>query len=222
MRKNAACFRKRRFFHIFHLLFPPHPIAIAPAHYPGGAMSVADRHRGARLGLPRPCPSPLRTAPHCVAVRITRAPSPDPFAIRSRCGRARCPHRAAAPHGAVRRLASRFRCAVPRCRPVAPYRHSPHALPVRRDGDIAPYRHYTRKIRPSTAQMVRGFAPRPYPSRCAATPASHAPPCRAPTACRGSRPAFRPNRQTPFSRPDATSFALLRSIRAIADFLLFC
>ena len=24
--------------------------------------------------------------------------------------------------------------------------HSPNALPVRRDGDIAPYRHYTREI----------------------------------------------------------------------------
>ena len=48
----------------------------------------------------------------------TGAPSPRTIAaprvlprscliVRSRCGRARCPHRAAAPHGAVRSLASR-------------------------------------------------------------------------------------------------------------------
>ena len=46
-----------------------------------------------------------------------RGPTPaGPIVIRSRCGRARCPHRAAAPHGAVRGLASRTHALCYRCR----------------------------------------------------------------------------------------------------------
>ena len=161
MRKNAACFRKRRFFFIFFTfsfrpVLLPFPSRITRAARCPWRLAIA-----VRGFAPRPYPSrcaatPASHAPPC------RAPyRPRPVVMRSRCGRARCPHRAAAPSA---------RCAAwPRAlaRPVvAPHRPCPIAPP---------------------------------PS-----------------------PASPHNRQTPFSRPDATSFALLRSIRAIADFLLFC
>ena len=163
MRKNAACFRKRRFFSYFSPSLSAPSCCHCPRALPGRRVARGGSPPRCAALYPAPLPAPLRTAPHCVAVRITRAPSPGPFAIRSRCGRARCPHRAAAPHGAVRGLASRFRCAVSRCRPVAPYRHSPRALPVRRDGDIAPYRHYTRKILPLCRADGARLGPAPLP-----------------------------------------------------------
>ena len=47
--------------------------------------------------------------------------------------------------------------------------HCPRALPVRRDGDIAPYRHYTRKIRtPSSSRPP--YLPRPRGPVAARTP----------------------------------------------------
>ena len=128
----------------------------------------------------------FRPLPH----RPRPVPSPGPFAIRSRCGRARCPHRAAAPHGAVRGFGSspphRAIARTPLCAPhitpahypsgamlgrrgsrLAPYRHYTRALPERRDGDIAPYRHYPRGMRTAIfAPWSRPLArvPRPVPS----------------------------------------------------------
>ena len=79
-------------------------------------------------------PSPRHVPPHSpcgpVALRPTRAPVPGPVAgpvARSRCGRARCPHRAAAPparcaawHRAPRQcLVARFRGRAHRSCPVA-------------------------------------------------------------------------------------------------------
>ena len=92
-----------------------------------------------------------------------------------RCGRARCPHRAAAPsarcaawHCAVWNRAPRWGAGVTGRRALRGYRgahgdapgktlsvcpmaitpaHYPRPRAMRRDGDIAPYRHYTRNIR---------------------------------------------------------------------------
>ena len=61
-------------------------------------------------------------------------------------------------------------------RPLSPFppRHHTHILPGRRDGDIAPYRHYTRDFRMRIIRTMRcaawnpalhACAPRPPPSR---------------------------------------------------------
>ena len=99
-----------------------------------------------------------------------RAPRPSPCStLVPRCGRARCPHRAAAPS---------VRCAAwnpaPHARAPLPTHHYTRALPVRRDENIAPYRNYTRDN--------RTLCPRPsLAPRCAilhytrAIPALHCP-----------------------------------------------
>ena len=121
---------------------------------------------------PAPSPAPrCRAPPPCsVSVHLRRA------TLVSRCGRARCPHRAAAPHGVVRGLASRASlpgpviarpcCALlPRTPPprTSPPCHCPArhrtaithayypggAMVGRRASRLAPYRHYTREICPS-------------------------------------------------------------------------
>ena len=68
-------------------LAPPLPTRITRAHYPGGAM-----------GTSRPTAiTPAIFAPP-LPPRITPPVRPAPYpVVRSRCGRARCPHRAAAP-----------------------------------------------------------------------------------------------------------------------------
>ncbi len=77
-----------------------------------------------------------------------RAPLPY-HPLVSRSGRARCPHRAAAPHGAVRGLASR---APSPCTPTSTAITT--RITGRRDGDIAPYRHYTRPLHPCTVARI--------------------------------------------------------------------
>ena len=76
---------------------------------------VAECNDASRAGCPKGCatrrgpyaPPPARTQAASPAVHRRAARAPRSYLIvRSRCGRARCPHRAAAP-GAVRGLASR-------------------------------------------------------------------------------------------------------------------
>ena len=66
------------------------------------------------------------------------------------------------------RAPSPFAPPVPRCA-----HHYARALPGRRDGDIAPYRHYTRVVRPRLApprRIARGGSP----PRCVAWQVAHA------------------------------------------------
>ena len=83
---------------------------------------------------------------------------------RSRCGRARCPHRAAAPHrprwlaAAVRGLASCV-IAVSRCRA----HHPCGAMLGRRVSRLAPYRHYAREIRTHRPVAITPAMPRRAP-----------------------------------------------------------
>ena len=107
-----------------------------------------------------------------LASRTTAAPSP-------RLTRAAAPHRPWRLATAVRGLASRTTTAHPS--PLPAPLHTPwraRSLPGRRDRDIAPYRHYTRVIRPPPRPLPRlTRAPRrraplaaPYPRRRAASP----------------------------------------------------
>ena len=82
-----------------------------------------------------------------------RAPLRGLIAIRSRCGRARCPHRAAAPRRGAW-LGIPRHCRAPWRGPVVVFllldliADTPAHYPLRRDGDIAPYRHYAPSSRP--------------------------------------------------------------------------
>ncbi len=161
---------------------------IRTEHYPGGAMGTS-RPTAITPAMPHgKFAGLLRTRNSRVSrgVRTARAPWCGPVAcaprvrplcglmVRSRCGRARCPHRAAAPDGAVRGVAS---CEIRArgthrhyARPLrTQYSHS--ALPGRRDGDIAPYRHYAR---PCHTENSRDHYTREIRQRC--------------KACRGTRP----------------------------------
>ena len=125
-------------------------------------MSPSRRRATARcvawhLAPPPPPPRAL-TAPSPRPHRALTAPSP-------RLTRAAAPHRPWRLATAVRGLASRTTTAHPS--PLPAPLHTPwraRSLPGRRDRDIAPYRHYTRVIRPP---------PRPLPRLTLAT----APPC---------------------------------------------
>ena len=88
-----------------------------------------------------PCRAPLRDPPF--RTRITRAARWGHRALPSlhpRNSRAALP--VGAPHPVLRRRTPVALRAVPRCAIL----HYTRALPGRRDGDIAPYRHYTRAI----------------------------------------------------------------------------
>ena len=144
---------------------------------------------------PRRAPSPRpRAAPR------RRAPSPRPTLV-SRCGRARCPHRAAAPHrprwltAAVRGFASHY----PLCRapsPLAPPRSLPRRAPhyplSRRCRPAITHAHYPGGAmgtsRPTAITPAQFARPRPVPAPLAAGPPA--------TDRRGSRtrlaPAHRP------------------------------
>ena len=166
------------------------------------------------IGLPvrSHCPSPRALAP--------LAPPPRRATLVSRCGRARCPHRAANPRTA--------RAPLP-CASVAAL-HYTRTLLGRRDEDIAPYRHYTREIRmhyPSRIAPWYGFvtpAPRPRPIavrstvRTARAPppyrmgmrARRAPPSR---IARGGRATARNKRKQPAPTSRDGPFCYCRSAR---------
>ena len=114
-----------------------------------------------------PCPCPVvrsrRGRARC-PYRPWRLPTAVRGLVRSRCGRARCPHRAAAPPA---------RCAALHPAPPGANAIVARALPGRRDGDIAPYRHYTREWHPapSLAPRCRAPHPRPVAVRPSPTPA---------------------------------------------------
>ena len=74
------------------------------AHYPGGAMGTSRPTAITHAGCAPPF-SPRTPSPRTPSRRTARVPSPGPFAIRSRCGRARC--LAAGPPGSRRRAAWR-------------------------------------------------------------------------------------------------------------------
>ena len=126
-------------------------------------------------------------APWACAPPVPRCPVPLRVpVVRSRCGRARCPHRAAAPsarcaawhpahaesfacrglpagaprprHGARQGRAPGAMVGRRASRLAPPFTHAifARALPGRRDGDIAPYRHCPWRL----AAAVRGFASR--------------------------------------------------------------
>ena len=93
---------------------------IRTAHYPGGAMGTS---RPTAI-TPGHATRKIRgTITHAKFARAPwRAHRPCPV-VRSRCGRARCPHRAAAPDGAVRGVASReIRQRCKACRGTRPLR----------------------------------------------------------------------------------------------------
>ena len=114
------------------------------------------------ISLPR---APVARAPRRATVAVFHCRAPSPHHLRGLIARSIC-HAVSLPcgpvavgrdvpiapprHGAVRGLASRSLAPHPRAprdHTLARARcHSPNALPVRRDGDIAPYRHYTREI----------------------------------------------------------------------------
>ena len=158
-------------------LAPPlHPRG-ALAHYPGGAIGTS------RPTAITPANGILRHHPRPVAAHLRHVPFPCTSAAPHSCpvavGRDTCPSgfptRAAAPHGAVRGLASRAplpgpviarRYRAPLPRPLAAHtataplsrapspRHYARALPGRRDRDIAP-----------TAITPAKFAPLAHPAR---------------------------------------------------------
>ena len=147
---------------------PPRSVAPRPARVPLPLFPRRVAAPRAPRRSPRPCP--VAAAPRC------RAPRPCPVAV----GRD-------VPIAPPRHRRGAWLCPVPLDAPLAtPGCRYAHSLPARRDGDIAPYRHYARPLCDAISHQHRctmpcPFAPRPSPC------APPAPRCRAPPPVRTAR-----------------------------------
>ena len=157
-------------------------------------------HRSCGLASPPlPCAPLVQLGGAPLVVRPTCAPWCSPVAVRRDAWPPGLPARAAAPSA---------RCAawhpVPRCHIRLRYTRLiraaiyPLALPVRRDGDIAPYRHYTHgsHTRYSNAPLARALRTRPLPERRRAA---------SPVTARHPRPRRTPSKSPVAARHPADS-----------------
>ena len=146
-----------RFFHI--LLFPPCSVPFVLSNVVDETPEQCENNKKQSISkAPRPlAPRPLAPVPPCRA-HPCRAQFAGSMPV-SRCGRARCPHRAAAPQRGARLgiprhcpfLVVRSRGRAHHPRPVA-VRHPSCGMAVGRDAwppdsRLAPYRQYQRYFR---------------------------------------------------------------------------